>query len=129
MRPFKFLRKILRPLKFYPKNSRPLKKHSGWIFPIENIRPLSTSSQVGSVSNFLSHILKIRIGNKYTFFYKKHKMGLRAKSFLNFWHFTGKKFLNSFLIFCLSWQYSYKVCRKVAYHLFHNRKVSYGQGV
>ena len=35
-------------------------------------------------------------------FYKKRKMGLRAKSFLNFWHFKGKRFLISFLIFFFS---------------------------
>ena len=39
------------------------------------------------------------------FFYKKRKMCLRAESFLdlNSWDFMGKKFLISFLIFCLFW--------------------------
>ena len=34
------------------------------------------------------------------FAYKIRKMGLGAKSFLDFWHFNGKS-LSSFLIFCL----------------------------
>ena len=40
LRPLKFSPKNLRPLIFLPENLRPLKKHSGRVFPINNVHPL-----------------------------------------------------------------------------------------
>ena len=44
LRPLKFTPKNLRPLIFLSKNLRPLKKHSGWVFPINNVRPLISAN-------------------------------------------------------------------------------------
>ena len=40
LRPLKFSLKNLRPLIFLSENLRPLKKHSGRVFPINNVHPL-----------------------------------------------------------------------------------------
>ena len=40
LRPLKFSPKNLRPLILLSENLRPLKKHSGRVFPINNVHPL-----------------------------------------------------------------------------------------
>ena len=40
LRPLKFSLKNLSPLIFLSENLRPLKKHSGRVFPINNVHPL-----------------------------------------------------------------------------------------
>ena len=45
LRPLKFSPKNLRPLIFLSENLRPLKKHSGRVFPINNVHPLDQTYQ------------------------------------------------------------------------------------
>ena len=52
------------------------------------------------------------------FFYKKLSEGIRAKSFLNFRHFKGKKFLTSFLILANFDDFRTKFDKKLLFSCF-----------
>ena len=46
LRPLKFYLKNLRPLIFLSENLTPHKKHSGWVFPIDNVHPLTKNGDL-----------------------------------------------------------------------------------
>ena len=57
LRPLKFSLKNLRPLIFLSKNFSPLKKHSGRVFPINNVHPLIIIIRLESRGEYLSNTL------------------------------------------------------------------------
>ena len=57
LRPLKFSSKNLRPLIFFSENLRPLRKHSGRVFPINNVHPLkkmvlTRTTQENNIASF-----------------------------------------------------------------------------